>query len=151
MSEHTGVFSAKDAVTGFFTALRGRGIDAALEFVADDAVFVAVLGDAFRKYLPLYGSYRGKNGARDFLTSLAVNFDTQEFITKHVISEGNHVALWGRFHHRIRSTGHDFVSDWALICEVENGMIRHYQFYEDTAALEAAFELPSRLVNTQSI
>lgn len=144
MIEHTGAMSAKDAVTGFFAALREKGIDAALEFVADDSVFVAVLGDAFRKYLPLYGSYRGKSGVREFVTSLADNFDTQEFATKHVISEGNHVALWGRFHHKIRSTGRDFVSDWALVCEVENGLIRYYQFYEDTAALEAAFELPGR-------
>lgn len=135
---------AKDVVQHFFAALRSSGPDAALEFVGDDAVFIAVLGDDFRKYLPMYGKYIGKKGARDFLHSLSESFDTQEFITQKVISEDNSVALWGKFHHIVRSTGRDFHSDWALVCEVKDGKIEHYQFYEDTAALEAAFHLPGR-------
>lgn len=144
MTQTTETPSAKETVTGFFTALRGEGVEAALEFVAEDAVFVAVLGDDFKRYLPMYGDFHGKDGVRAFISSLAENFDTQEFVTHKVIAEGDHAALWGRFHHRIKSTGNDFHSDWALICETQDGKISHYQFYEDTAALEAAFDLPSR-------
>ncbi|WP_417476086.1 nuclear transport factor 2 family protein [Leisingera sp.] len=136
--------TAKDCVTDFFSALRQEGIEAALEYVADDATFVAVLNDDFKKFLPMYGEFRGKSGARAFLNSLAENFDTQEFTVHKMISEGEFAALWGRFHHRIRSTGKDFRSDWALTCEIRNGKIVHYQFYEDTAALEDAFDQPSR-------
>jgi len=108
-------------------------------------VFIAVLGDEFKDVLPMYGQFRGKEGVRAFVGSLAANFDTQDFVTHKVIADGDHVALCGRFHHRIVSTGKDFHSVWALICETCEGQILHYQFCEDTAALEAAFDRPGRL------
>ena len=47
MTEVKQTRTAKETVTGFFEALRGDGVEAALEFVSEDAVFIAVLGDDY--------------------------------------------------------------------------------------------------------
>lgn len=136
--------SPKDTVAAFFKALRGQGAEAALEFVSEDANFIAVLGDEARERFSFYGNYRGHDGVRQFIKNLGDSYDTQEFTAHKSLGDDEHAVMWGHFKHVIKPTGHLFVSDWALVCAVKEGKITHYQFYEDTAALEQCFDLPPR-------
>lgn len=136
--------SPKDTVASFFSALRAQGAEAALEFVSEDANFIAVLGDDAKERFSFYGNYRGHAGVRQFLKNLADSYDTQEFTVYKTLGDEEHAVMWGHFKHVIKATGHLFESDWALICAVSDGKITQYQFYEDTAALEQCFDLPAR-------
>ena len=40
----------------------------------------------------------------------------------------------------VRATGKVFDSDWALAMQFADGLLAHYRFYEDSAALEKAME-----------
>lgn len=136
--------TAKDTVAAFFQALRTQGAEAALEFVSENTNFIAVLGDEAKKRFSFYGNYRGHDGVRQFIENLEESYDTQEFTVHKALGDEHHAVMWGHFKHIIKTTGHLFESDWALVCAVNDGKISHYQFYEDTAALEQCFDLPAR-------
>ena len=79
----------------------------------------------------------GRRGGR-FLPGLQVVFDTQAFRIDAELESAEQGFAAGTFHHHIRQTGRDFHSARVVHCRFEGGCIRHYRFYEDTAALEEA-------------
>ena len=85
-----------------------------------------------------YGTYRGLDGVREFVKNLGGAFDTQAFTVDSVVGEGNVAYASGAFTHKVKTTGKLFSSNWALMCIVENGKIKKYRFYEDSAAYSTA-------------
>ncbi len=65
---------------------------------------------------------------------LGQTFDTQAFHVDRVIGAGDVAFASGSFVHLVRATGKAFRSDWALRCLIEDGKIREYRFFEDSAA-----------------
>lgn len=75
-----------------------------------------------------YGTYKGKDGAKAFISSLGQMFDTQAFAVNNVVGEGDVVFADGTFVHKIKSTGKLFASAWALKVTVKDGQIFNYHF-----------------------
>ncbi|WP_175780173.1 nuclear transport factor 2 family protein [Burkholderia anthina] len=114
----------------------GRRTDA-LALVADDCRLIAgrpQSGDA----TALYGTYVGPAGAAELFRRFDEHLEPGRFDVDARFADGEHVGMYGALRHRGRATGHEFVSDWALMCRVRHGRLTLYHFYEDTAALEAA-------------
>ena len=122
-------------------------LDHAKTLITTDARFIAVREQNYPD-LPLYGTFTGAEGLVAFITGLRANFDTQRFHLDHVIETDQMGAGFGRFEHRIRSTGHMFRSHWAVLCHYSGGKIAQYRFYEDTAALEQAMAVQTDCVET---
>ncbi|WP_306029946.1 nuclear transport factor 2 family protein [Stappia sp. MMSF_3263] len=125
-------------IEAFFTALKSGDPDRVLPMIAEDAIIVGVRGKADPR-LPIYGTYRGREGMRAFLGELRKAFDTEAFEVDEMLESEALGFASGRFRHRVRHTGRLFVSTWALRAKLADGKIAHYLFFEDTAALEAAF------------
>ncbi len=130
--------TAVDVVKGFFAAF-GRGdVDGIVSAFSPRAEIIAVREGA-RASGDLYGTYEGRQGARDFAATLGRLLETRSFDVREVVGEGDVVFASGRFEHLVKATGETFRSDWALRCTVTDGTIAEYRFFEDSAAyVEAA-------------
>ncbi|MBJ6760417.1 nuclear transport factor 2 family protein [Myxococcaceae bacterium JPH2] len=129
--------TSADVLKGFFDAFGKGDADGVVNSFHPDALIVAVRkGD--RKGEQLHGSYKGKDGAKEFVTNLGKNFDTKAFSVEHLIGDGDVAYASGAFVHNIRSTGKPYASDWALKVLVKDGKILEYHFYEDSAGFVEA-------------
>ncbi|MYN44780.1 hypothetical protein GTP23_06795 [Pseudoduganella sp. FT93W] len=109
----------------------------ALALVAGDAIFIPTRPQSSAT-IPLYGTYRGPEGAAQVFTNFAAALKPGLFNVEAALDLGEHALMYGQLRHEALASGRQFVSDWALICKVRQGLITHYHFYEDTAALEQA-------------
>lgn len=123
---------------GFFAAWRGGNLEELLALVDADAEFIAARPEGSPD-ISLYGTYRGHDGVRRFIATLGDVFEPQRFTVDKVLEDGTNSVAWGHLTHRVRATGRLFDSAWATVCDLKDGRIARYRFYEDTAALHAAF------------
>jgi uncharacterized protein len=120
-------------VKDFFAAF-GRGdLDGVVATFHPRAEIIAVRAGS-RGDGQLHGSYEGTDGARTFVTTLGALFQTQAFEVHDVVGDGNVVFASGEFVQIVKATGKPFRSSWALRCDIADGKIRHYRFFEDSAS-----------------
>lgn len=122
---------SKEVVQGFFNAFGKGDFNGVINSFHDSCTVVGIR-DSERVGNQVYGTYKGKDGARTFLTNLGNTFDTKAFTVDRVIGEGNIAFANGKFTHVVKSTGKTFSSDWALMCIVKDDRIFEYHFYEDS-------------------
>ncbi len=126
-----------------FAAFSSRDSSQLAEVISPDCKLIAVLPES-QPHLHLYGTFIGPDGAKSFLENLTEAYDTQSFDLIDVFGDETRACAYGKFAHTIKPTGRLFESDWSVVIRVENGKMAFYQFYEDTAALEQAFEVVRR-------
>ncbi|MCK6444480.1 nuclear transport factor 2 family protein [Elstera cyanobacteriorum] len=126
-----------DLVQQFLGYIFAGEMAQALALVHPQARFIGArpTGDA---RVPLYGTHEGRAGAEHFFRVFAEVLIPGDFEVIGRFGGSGYVTFFGKFCHSARKTGRPFLSDWALVVQIDNGMIRFYHFYEDTAALEAA-------------
>lgn len=125
------VKQSKEVVQGFFSAFGKGDFDGIINSFHDSCTIVCIR-EGERKEASLYGTYKGKEGAKTFISNLGNTFDTKSFSVENIISNGNIAFANGKFTHLVKSTGKTFSSDWALMCIIENDKILKYHFYEDS-------------------
>ena len=134
---NTNPSTSADVVREFFNAFGKGDVEGVIGTFHPQAEIVAVRKGA-RKEGEVYGTYSGKDGARAFIAALGSAFDTKAFSVDTVVGEGKVAFASGSFTHNLKSTGKPFTSDWALKCVIEDGKIRSYHFFEDSAAYAEA-------------
>jgi len=122
---------SKEVVQGFFTAFGNGDFNGIVNSFHDSCTVVAIR-DSQRSDNQIYGTYKGKDGAKTFLANLGSAFDTKAFTVENVIGDGDVSFANGKFTHIVKSTGKAFQSDWALMCVTKNDKIFEYHFYEDS-------------------
>jgi len=128
---------SKEVVQGFFTAFGNGDFNGVMNSFHDSCTIHAVR-DAQRSGSQIYGTYKGKEGAKTFLTNVGGAFDTKAFTVENIIGEGNVSFANGKFTHVVKATGKSFTSDWALMCVVKDDRILEYHFYEDSEKFSEA-------------
>lgn len=129
--------SGKETLQAFFKALGEGDIATVLEIFSEDAILIAV-SESGIEGSRVYGRYEGRVGVESFLKNLSDTFDTQSFVVNQLAGQEALAFAQGHFVHRVRATDKLFSSDWALLCEVENGLITVYRFFEDSASFVQA-------------
>jgi hypothetical protein len=109
----------------------------ALELVDPQARFVST-NPARNPDNPLHGTFVGVEGARQFFGGFTELLEPGEFNVDAAFGDAEHAAFYGTLRHKVRQTGKDFSSAWALIGRLKDGRITLYHFYEDTEALHKA-------------
>jgi uncharacterized protein len=94
--------------------------------------------------VPFSGTWRGHEGVRKFLGTLASTQEVLEFQPERFVAQGETVIALGRFAMRVNSTGRTSRSEWAHVWTVRNGEITEFREYVDTAAVSAAHDASSR-------
>lgn len=123
--------SGKEVVQDFFNAFSNGDFSGVMNSFHDSCTVVAVR-DSQRTGTQIYGTYKGKEGAKTFLTNLGNAFDTKAFSVDHIIGDDQISFANGSFTHVVKSTGKPFRSDWALMCVIKDGKILEYRFFEDS-------------------
>lgn len=122
-----------------FADLSAGNLEAVLQRCADDVRFTAVRAEPCAA-VPVYGEYRGKDGVRQFFQNLGAAVEFGEFRLDGTAAGADVVMMHGYLRHTVRATGKAFASDWALAMQFSSGLMSHYRFYEDSAALQQAME-----------
>ena len=130
-------------ISRFFAAFGDFGRVAPL--VHPDVRLVGVRAASYPE-LPLYGTFVGHDGLRRFMAGLRDAFEPQLLEIDAELESTEIAFACGRFEHRVRRSGAQHRSHFAVVCHLRDHKIVHYRFFEDTAALEEAFG-----VHTQSL
>lgn len=129
--------SSTAPVQAFFDAFGKGDFQGILDTFHPETTITAVREDK-RSGNEIYGTYKGTEGVKDFLTNLGNAFDTQSFSVENIAGGGDVAFANGKFVHKLKSTGNLFPSDWALYVVVKDDKIFEYHFYEDSARFEKA-------------
>ena len=127
----------KEVVKKYFNAFTSGDMQTVLDSFHENCKIISVR-ETPRETSQLHGVYNGKIEAKQFLENIGSLFTTEEFKVENIIGEGNLIYANGNFLHRIKVTNKLFASDWVQRCIIEDGKIKEYRFYEDSAAFEVA-------------
>jgi len=122
---------SKEVVQSFFTAFGNGDFNGVMNTFHDSCTVIGIR-DSERNASQIYGTYKGKEGAKTFLSNLGNAFDTKAFSVEHVVGEGDIAFANGKFTHVVKTTGKTFSSAWALMCVIKDDKILQYNFYEDS-------------------
>jgi hypothetical protein len=85
------------------------------------------------------GTRHGLAQVREFFTTLDASIEVQTFEPREFIAQGDRVVALGRWTGRVKTTGREYASDWAMAWTIKNGRVTAFRSYEDTHAMAAAF------------
>ena len=88
---------------------------------------------------PLAGTYKGKDGVGRFFKLLSDLTEISSFEPRDFVAQGDKVIVLGSESGRIKTTGREFHSEWAMAFTLRDEKIVKFQEYGDTANWEAAF------------
>jgi len=126
-------------VQNYFNAFKKGNMDEVLNAFHKDCLIVSVRQEKRTKQ-QLHGIYKTKEEAKQFVQNLISYFNPKEFVIDKIIGDKEIVFSNGSFVHQLKSTNKIFKSDWAQRCIIEEGKIKEYRFYEDSAAFVEAFK-----------
>lgn len=124
-------------VKEFFSAFSNGNLEGIINSFHEDAVIYAVRNGQ-RLTGEIYGTYKGRSGAREFINNLGSTFDTRAFQVDRIAGDGELAFATGSFLHIVKSTGREYSSQWALACVIKDNKIIEYRFYEDSASFLVA-------------
>ena len=88
---------------------------------------------------PLAETYRGRTRVGELFKGLSELTDITLFETHDFFAQGDKVVALGREEGRVKSTGRNFQTEWAMVFTVRGGKIARFHQYLDTSNIEAAF------------
>ncbi len=88
--------------------------------------------------VPYAGTYRGRDGAAQFFTRLAEAEEFLAFEPRQFFADGERVIALGYEKCRVRRTGKEASTEWAMLFRVQNGHVVEYQSWYDTEAYASA-------------
>jgi len=129
-----------EIVKGIYEAF-GRGdIPTILNSLADNIEWIV---SGHEDGIPYAGTYRGREAVGQFFSVLGDNVDYSLFEPREFISQGDRVAVFGHYRGTVRPSGNAVETEWAMSWTLHDGKATNFRAYDDTAAVVAAFTMPS--------
>jgi len=129
-----------EIVKGIYQAF-GRGdIPTILNSLADDVEWIV---SGREDGIPYAGTYRGRDNVGQFFTVLGENVEYSLFEPREFIAQGERVAVFGHYQGHVRLSGNSVEAEWAMSWTLQDAKVTHFRAYDDTAAVVAAFTMPS--------
>ncbi|NLC56512.1 MAG: nuclear transport factor 2 family protein [Armatimonadetes bacterium] len=89
--------------------------------------------------IPFAGQRHGPDGVAQFFTSLMQTIEPGHWEPHEVIPAGEHVLVLGYAQGRVRATGREYESRFAILVTVRDGKVVRFREYGDTWSLVSAF------------
>lgn len=116
----------------------GRGdVPAILELWSDEAT-LEWFGP---EEIPYAGTWRGRAGAKEWLTLVLETIEFHVSEAREFYAEGDTVIVLGFEKGTFSSSGRDYQQQWAQIWTVRDGAVVRYRQFADTAAVAASLEI----------
>ena len=115
----------------------GRGdAQAILDRMDDNVAWHAWYGAG--KQVPFGGKRQGKAAVGDFFKQIAQHITFSRFEPREFVATGDKVVALGHYTGKT-SAGKNYDSDFAMVFTLSNGKVTHFQEFNDSAAINAAF------------
>jgi len=119
----------------------GRGdIEAILTNLADDVEWIV---SGRQDGIPYAGTFHSPTGARDFFSLLGESISYDRFEPRRFVAEGDQVAVFGYYHGQVNTNSQPVETNWAMEWTLTDGKVTRFTAYDDTAAVAAAFAMPT--------
>jgi uncharacterized protein len=122
-------------VQRIYRAFVAGDLPTVLDLMTDD-VELFIVGSA---KIPWAGTWRGRQGAEQFIRAVVAASEPQDFTPDEFIAAGESVVVLGHSRVPIRATGRVVEDNWAEVWTLRAGKVNRYRAYSDTAALERGF------------
>jgi ketosteroid isomerase-like protein len=76
---------------------------------------------------------------QEFFAALGASVEVLTFEPREYIAQGDRVAVFGRWTGRVKATGREYTSDWAMAWTIKDGRVTAFRSHEDTQAMATAF------------
>ncbi|WP_291414260.1 nuclear transport factor 2 family protein [Actinophytocola sp.] len=126
---------AAAAARAFLDAFAGKDTDAALALLTDDVVWHV---DGAPE-VPTVGLLQGRARVKEWIEGFPDAFEPRGFRLSPIIDGGTEAIVPGWFRYLVRTTQRTVEGDFTMRFTVRDGLISHYQIYEDSLALALAF------------
>ncbi|HMF56201.1 MAG TPA: nuclear transport factor 2 family protein [Pyrinomonadaceae bacterium] len=130
MSEQDNVQVVQQAYQNF----KAGNIEALLGQMSDDVDWQL----AEMENVSFSGRRKGRDGVAQFFSLLAEDQDVLQFEPHEFIAQGDKVAALGQYRWRVKSNGREYGGDWAHVFTIQDGKIKGFHEYMDTAAAAEA-------------
>ncbi|MFP6654668.1 MAG: nuclear transport factor 2 family protein [Myxococcota bacterium] len=132
--------STAETVRAFYDLfLSGQVEEIAKRYLTDDFVLTNPLPDP----IPFGGRFSGSAGFLDYVTQVAEAIEIEEFTIDEILTDGERAVVVGTERSLVRSTGRHYTMEWVHVVETSKGQIISVREYNDTAAMQRAFEAAS--------
>lgn len=125
----------KDIVESFYKALGNKSLNDALSFVDENIEYIAVKENS-PTFPELYGIFNGKNELEKFFSHLNEYYKTLDFKIESIGENENSIFVKGYLKYEILKNKEIYKTDFMAFITIENGLIKKYKFFKDTALLE---------------
>jgi len=130
-----------EVVTQFNRAWEAGDIEAALTYVADDAVYELHVSD---EVLPFGGTTAGRAAIEAMLRRIRADWEYILYRPLPLTQAGNIVRFQVEFMYRHRASGEVLSGRFRLVMRIEDGLIKRADEYHDRAKVEAFMRLVGR-------
>lgn len=90
--------------------------------------------------VPIAGTFRGKNGVRDFFSKVGQLIDYTDFAPREFYGQDNTVVALGHHAGKVKKTGKTFDHDWAMVFKFRDSKISSFFSYVDTREQAESFQ-----------
>ena len=125
----------KHIVSSFYKALGQKDINKALSLVDENVDYIAVK-ETSPTSSELYGKYSNKKELLEFFTHLNEYYKTLDFKIESIGENKNSVFVKGYLKYEILKNKEIYETDFMALIDIEDNLIKKYQFFKDTALLE---------------
>ena len=134
----------KDVVSAFlYNTHKDLVAHAAAHLVAEDAVYTSLnfSNPELKQIEPWAGTSTGREVYVYTFSNVGTYWNIDDFQTTDLLSEGETVAVFGRFTYTSVHANITFTSPFSIKATVKDGLITYFQFMEDTYASAASFRM----------
>ncbi len=123
-------------VRAFYRAFEEDDLERGLELLSEDVEW------HFQgpEDIPYAGTFRGRDGVREFMEMIGQYVTAEEFVVDEVFSVGDRVIALGHERMLVKKTGKTFSMGWADIYTIRDGRIVRFTEYTDTGAMLKAYQ-----------
>jgi len=122
-------------IQNIYAAFGQGNIPAILNALASDVEWIHTAAPL----VPFSGTYRGTQGVGEFFKKLVEHQDTLVFEPREFVAQGETVAVFGSIKGRSKATGKSYETDWAMKWSLQNGKVKKFHHFFDSAIVEEAF------------
>ena len=90
--------------------------------------------------VPITGTFKGKDGVKNFFSTLAENVDYSSFEPKEFFSDKNAVIVLGHHSGKVKKTGKTFDHDWCMVFRLRDEKTYNYFAFVDTRDQAESFK-----------
>ena len=99
-----------------------------------------VLENPLPSIIPFGGRYEGGDGFVRYATGIGEGIRIEEFTIDRMLCDGEYVTVTGRERSQVPSTGKRYTMEWVHVLRISEAGIHSMREYNDTAAMQEAFE-----------